>query len=371
MSDKMLVATRKGLFTITRTNGKWAVTDSAFLGDNLPIVARDPRDGTVYAAFNHGHFGSKLQRSDDGGLTWKEIAAPAYPQDLIDSPPLVDEFRQSPIPWSVQLIWSIEAGGENEAGHLWLGTIPGGLFHSDNRGDSWELNRPLLEKQRETKWSGGGYDYAGLHSICVDPRDAKQITVAVSTGGVWQSKDGGRTWDVASHGMRAEYLPPDQAYNPVMQDAHRMVQCPANPDHFWVQHHNGVFRSTDNAKTWTEITSVKPTVFGFAVAVHPHDSNTAWTVPAVKDEQRYPLGGKVAVSRTRDGGDTFEVLTEGLPQHHAYDLTFRHSLDVSRDGNTLAFGSTTGSLWISEDQGDHWQNVSTHLPPIHCIRFVK
>jgi photosystem II stability/assembly factor-like uncharacterized protein len=138
-----------------------------------------------------------------------------------------------------------------------------------------------------------------------------------------------------------------------------------------VQHHNGIFRSTDAAASWAEITDVKPSVFGFAVAVHPEDGDTAWFVPAVKDEKRYPMDGRVVVNRTRDGGKTFETLTKGLPQEHAYDLVFRHALDIDETGERLAFGSTTGSLWISEDEGDSWAAVSANLPPVYAVRFER
>src|SRR5207253_438195 len=151
---------------------------------------------------------------------------------------------------------------------------------------------------------------------------------------------------------------------PNIQDGHRMVQCPAQPDVLWVQHHNGIFRTTDGSKSWSEITDVQPSVFGFAVAVHPHDPETAWFVPAQKDETRVPVGGHVVVTRTRDGGKHFETLTKGLPHEHAYDLTYRHGLAVDDTGDRLAFGSTTGSLWISDNQGDSWQCLSSHLPPI-------
>jgi photosystem II stability/assembly factor-like uncharacterized protein len=148
------------------------------------------------------------------------------------------------------------------------------------------------------------------------------------------------------------------------------VQCPAHPEHFWVQHHNGIFRSTDGSKSWKEIQNVKPSAFGFAVAVHPSDPETAWFVPAVKDEKRIPVGGRLVVTRTRDGGETFDVLSHGLPQNHAYDLVFRHALDVNETGRRLIFGSTTGAVWVTEDAGDHWQLISAHLPPVHCVRFA-
>src|SRR5262249_33015183 len=155
-----------------------------------------------------------------------------------------------------------------------------------------------------------------------------------------------------------------------IQDPHRVVQCPASPDCLWAQHHNGVFRSTDGAASWQEVRDVPPSVFGFAVAVHPRVPDTAWLVPAVKDERRVPVGGHVVVSRTPDGGRSWQVLREGLPQEHAYDITYRHALDVDGRGDSVAFGTTTGALWVSDDQGDTWQCVSAHLPPVYAVRFA-
>ena len=137
----------------------------------------------------------------------------------------------------------------------------------------------------------------------------------------------------------------------------------------WVQHHNGVFRSTDGARSWQEVTAIKPSKFGFAVAVHPRNPDTAWFVPGVKDECRVPVDGRLVVARTRDGARSFDVLTEGLPQNHAYDLVYRHALEVDDSGTLLAMGSTTGHLWVSENAGDAWTLVAGHLPPISCVRF--
>jgi hypothetical protein len=227
----------------------------------------------------------------------------------------------------------------------------------------------LWSRPERSEWFGGGYDYPGIHSICVDPRNSRHVTIAISCGGVWQSRDDGASWNLAARGMGAEYMPPERRDDENIQDPHRMVQSPTRPDVLWVQHHNGVYRSTDGAASWHEIGAIAPAKFGFAVAVHPREPNTAWFVPAVKDECRVPVDGKLAVARTRDGGKTFSVLRRGLPQEHAYDLVYRHGLDIETSGNRLAMGSTTGGLWISEDQGDSWRCVSTQLPPVYAVRF--
>ena len=370
MSRRLFVATRKGLFTVERNGGgSWAVTQAAFLGDNVSMMLPDARDGSAYAALEHGHFGAKLHRSRDGGGTWEECAVPAYPPQPEGADDR-DGFGK-PLPWKVVKVWALEAGHASEPGVLWAGTIPGGLFRSGDGGDSWELVRPLWRHPKRREWFGGGADQPGIHSICVDPRDTKRVAIGVSCGGVWVSEDMGETWDCRADGMWAAYMPPDQKFMPEVQDPHRVVRCAARPECLWAQHHNGVFRTTDGGATWHEVTSVQPSVFGFAVAVHPTDPDTAWFVPAIKDERRIPVGGQVVVARTRDGGRTSEVLRNGLPQEHAYDLTFRHALDVDGRGESLTFGTTTGSLWASDDQGDSWQCVSRHLPPIYAVRFVE
>jgi photosystem II stability/assembly factor-like uncharacterized protein len=195
------------------------------------------------------------------------------------------------------------------------------------------------------------------------------LAVGVSTGGVWFTYDGGASWEARTEGMYNEYMPPAERGRPESQDVHRVVQCPAHPDGMWVQHHNAAFVSVNGGHEWTEVLP-PPSKFGFAVAVHPRDPKTAWFVPADKDERRYPLHGKMTVARTRDGGKTFDSLDRGLPGEHAYDLVYRHGLDIDGSGDRLALGSTTGSLWITEDGGDHFQHLSAHLPPIYVVRFA-
>lgn len=368
---QLLVATRKGLFTFERTAGGWGVADTRFLGDRVSVTLADARDGTRYAALDHGHFGIKMHRSEDGGATWSEIPAPAYPPRPEDGadPEDLDAMGQR-VPWTVSLVWALAAGGADRPGELWCGTVPGGLFHSTDRGDSWHLVESLWMHPDRKEWFGGGMELPGIHSICVDPRDPARVLLGVSCGGVWQTADRGATWTVRAQGMFADYMPPERRDDPRIQDPHRVVQCPARPEHLWSQHHNGVFRSTDGAASWHSV-SVPPSSFGFAVAVHPADADTAWFVPAVSDQHRMPVDGKLVVARTRDGGERFDVLGRGLPQEHAYDLVFRHGLDVDASGDVLALGSTTGSLWVSEDQGDTWTSLSHHLPPIYSVELIS
>ena len=369
MSDQLLISTRKGLFSARRTaRGIWDLDAVSFLGDNVSLAMTDPRDGAWYAALDHGHFGAKLHRSRDRGATWTEIGVPAYP-----TPPeghLEKDFLGREIPWRLIRFWSLAPGAASQPGLLWAGTIPGGLFWSEDHGDTWNLVEPLWHMPERRKWAGGGADAPGIHSICVDPRNPARVAVAISSGGVWITEDLGKTWAAHTRGMRADYAPPELVEAPESQDPHRMVQCAGAPDAYWIQHHNGIFRSGDGCATWEEIRDVPPAVFGFGVAVHPQDPRTAWFVPARKDEHRIPVDGAVVVARTRDGGGSFEVLREGLPQVHAYDLALRHALDIDASGERLAFGSTTGSLWVSEDQGDHWHTVSEHLPPVYAVRFA-
>ena len=370
MNNRIYLGTRKGLFIWSRKGeekGEWKQEKVCFLGEPVTMVLPDRRDGMLYAALRLGHFGVKFHASSNGGETWEERKVPVYPGEGEGSPEGSGEEKKKGA--SLYQIWSLEPGAEDRPGLIWAGTIPGGLFKSTDRGNSWELVTSLWNAPEREKWMGGGYDDPGVHSICIDPRDSNRTILGVSVGGVWTSSDGGSSWACKGKGMRAEYMPPDLAYDPVAQDPHRVVQCPSNPDILWVQHHNGVFYSGDGAENWTEIEKAGPSVFGFAVAVHPGDGRTAWFVPGVKDECRVPPEGKLVVTRTRDAGKTFEVLDKGLPEGPAYDIVYRHGLDIDATGDRLAMGSTTGGFWVSEDQGDAWTCLSAHLPPIYCVRF--
>ena len=374
MSDLLHVATRKGFFTLKRSSSGWNIDKVDFLGQNATMSLHDPRDGMLYVSLDHGHFGCKLHRSADNGQTWEECAVPLFPQLTEEDHKKqaeAGEFGARRNFGVLKEIWELVPGGPDQPGTLWAGTIPGGLFKSTDRGTTWEMIRTLWDREDRWQWFGGGKDSPGIHSISVHPQNSQHVSLAISCGGVWVTEDGGKTWEARTHGMRAAYMPPEQAFEPNAQDPHRMVQCPAAPDALWVQHHNGIFHSKDAGRNWTEFMEVQPSVFGFAVVVHPQDPNRAWFVPGVKDECRVPVEGRFCVTRTKDGGKTFETLRNGLPTDHCYDVVFRHGLDIDNTGNRLAMGSSTGGLWISENGGDNWQSINPHLPQIYSVRFSQ
>lgn len=202
MTERILVGTRKGLFVLNKINAIWQIAAVHFLGEPVSMVLHDSRDDTLHAALNLGHFGVKMKRSRDGGASWQECATPTYP-------PQPDAMKDEK-PWTLQQVWSLETGGADRPGLLWAGTIPGGLFRSRDSGDSWELIRSLWDRPERQQWFGGGYDRPGIHSICVDPRNSDHLTLGISCGGVWQTRDGGVTWQLRARGMHADYMPEER-----------------------------------------------------------------------------------------------------------------------------------------------------------------
>jgi hypothetical protein len=356
MTDRAWIATRKGLFELRLRERKWKIKRVSFLGEPVSMMLPPGPNGGMLAALNLGHFGVKVHVSENAGETWREVAAPTYPKQ--------PEGAGGPA-WKLMQIWSLEAAH----GSVWAGTLPGGLFRSDDFGQSWSLNDSLWQRAERLEWMGGGYDVPGIHSILLDPRNADSVRVGISCGGAWTSVDRGASWNLTAKGMRADFLPPEQAEYQNTQDPHRIVQCAIDPRVLWCQHHCGIWRSSDGGANWVELTNTAVAKFGFAVAAHPQDPNTAWFVPAIKDERRIPVDAALCVTRTHDGGKNFEALRAGLPQSHCYDLIYRHGLDVDAQGRQLLLGSTTGHAWASQDGGDSWVPMEAQLPPIYAVRF--
>ncbi|MCA9321239.1 MAG: hypothetical protein KDB53_10920, partial [Planctomycetes bacterium] len=207
----------------------------------------------------------------------------------------------------------------------------------------------------------------GILSFVVDPRDSTRVLVAISTAGVFETRDGGKTWRTRNQGLVMDYSP-----NPTDEwaghDPHCVVICPGQPQHLWQQNHCGVFYSDDGAENWRKVSAPDDGVhFGFPVAVDEEDGRQAWLVPGKSDMQRTTVDGALFVAHTEDGGASWTELREGLPQTNAFDVVYRHALDKS--GDHLAFGSTTGNLYVSEDRGKTWITAANNLPPIYSVRF--
>lgn len=393
MSDLILLGTRKGTVIVDRQASGWRPREIQHVGQPVCYAARDPRDGTLWASLDHGHWGPKLSRSRDNGRSWEDLSSLKYPEgaryikkylptgEFDPSAPAAEPEYADAV---VYKIWVLAFGTAAQPGRIYAGTIPGGLFVSDDGGDSWSLNRPLWNHESrggdlfagaassENHWQGtpASIDYGvfepGIHSIIVDPSDADHLFVGVSTAGVLESRDGGHSWHGANAGMTNDYLPDPEA--PWGHDPHFVSACPANPTFLWQQNHCGVFHSSDGAANWRKVSHENDGVhFGFPVAVDAHDGRCAWVVPAKGDFARMAIGGGLCVARTDDGGESWNAFRHGLPQEHAYDIVLRHALDVSRD--CLCFGSSTGNVYLSEDRGETWQCLGNHFPPVYSVRF--
>ncbi len=386
MSDRILVGTRKGTFLVTKSAGRWRPDLAGHPGVGVNFVASDPYSGTLWAALGHGHWGAKLSRSTDGGATWADAPQIKYPdgaRHYLPPPPAETgpgEGKPTLQPATLLKLWTIAFG---QPGRIYVGTIPGGLFVSEDGGESFHLNRGLWDHESRggdlftgdgngtTKWYGTpaaeGEFAPGIHSVVVDPRDPRRILVAVSTAGVFETNDGGETWRTRNAGMSMDYAP-DPADEWAGHDPHALATCAEQPDHVWQQNHCGVFYSDDGAATWRKVSAPDAGVhFGFPVAVDGKDGRVAWLVPGKADMERMAIDGGLFVARTDDGGATWTRYREGLPQENAYDVIYRHALD-NRD-DRVAFGSTTGNLYVSEDRGESWQTVANNLPPVYSVRF--
>lgn len=393
MTNKILLGTRKGTVIFDHINTKWQPRPISHPGIPICYTARDPRDGTLWASLDHGHWGPKLSRSRDDGATWEDILSLKYPKDaryIVKYLPTPDFDPESPTAKpeyanaTVFKIWNIAFGNTDQPGRLYAGTIPGGLFVSDDGGDSWELNRPLWshdsrggdlfsgDATTENHWQGtpASIDYGvfepGIHSIIVNPRDSNHVYVAVSTAGVIETTDGGRTWAGRNRGMLNDYMPnPESDWG---HDPHFVTNCAAQPENLWQQNHCGVFYSNDGAQSWKKVSLPDAGVnFGFPIAADANDGRTAWVVPARADSERMAIDGGLFVARTTDGGQSWQSFRKGLPQDNAYDIVFRHSLDVK--GDFLCFGTSTGNVYLSEDRGESWQCLGNNFPPIYSVRF--
>ena len=357
---KLLVATAKGLIVFEQKNNDWQVSTVHFMGLPVSMIYVDERTQTWWAGLPHRHWGQKLHRSTDGGKTWQQVATPRYPSNI----PLKNGKSAS-----LKLIWCMASAGSDKLNELWLGTEPGGLFHSKNNGDSWDLVESLWQHRVASDlWFGAGKDEPFIHSIVINPLNSNHLYIAVSCAGVYESMDYGATWQPRNVGLKATYLPNPDAE--IGHDPHLLLACAEDPSVLWQQNHCGIFRSENGGKNWNDVSDKNGLAnYGFALAIDLKNPNRAWVIPALSDEMRIPKDLALCVCRSEDAGHTWEALREGLPQHHCFDIVFRHAFAI--DNQTLAFGTTTGNLFISENEGNTWRCLSNNLPRIDAVIFVK
>ncbi|MCP3754266.1 sialidase family protein [Streptomyces sp. TBY4] len=357
MTDVVLLAgTRKGLFIGRRdAGGTWEFDEPHFNAQAVSAVAIDRRGGAtrLLAAGDSTHWGPSVFSSDDLGATWQEPAAAAvkFPEDTGAS---------------LERVWQLHPAGPEAPGVVYAGTEPAALFRSADRGESFELVRPLWEHPTRDQWvPGGGGE--GLHTVITTPGDPDRVTVAVSTAGVFRTTDGGASWAPSNSGVSAVFLPdPNPEFG---QCVHKIAQDAGDSGRLYLQNHWGVYRSDDAGTRWTDIGAGLPSDFGFAVAAHPHRPGTAYVFPLNADSDRVPAEHRCRVFRTRDAGATWEPLTKGLPDGDHYGTVLRDALCTDdADPAGIYFGNRNGELYASQDDGDSWQLLAGHLPDVLCVR---
>ncbi len=341
MSRNIFVGTSKGLFAFSRSEG-WT-TKVDFEGQGVFAIGRSGE--RVWASPFTEWTGTTLSYSDDFGGTWTTVDEPLkFPEDK-DA--------------SLAKIWQITSDAN---GKLFFGVEPSALFTSDDNGKSFELCEGLWNHPHRAEWTPG---FGGLCLHTIIPITENTWVVGSSTGGAYRTEDAGKTWDACNSKIKVTFMP--EEYPEFGQCVHKVAHDTENPDQLFLQHHWGVYKSTNGGKSWDNISEGKdlPTDFGFACVSNNPD--TAFIIPIKADEFRVFPDGKMGVYRTQDAGDSWERLDKGLPQENAYDCVLRDSF--SSTGNSdLAFGTTGGSLYFSEDNGDSWETVADHLPRITCVR---
>lgn len=353
MSGKvaLLLGTRKGAFILDqRPDGTWNV--GAPLCDGWPIhhLAWDPDARALLAGGGSPWYGAAVWRSTDFGRTWTHSSEGLGYGD--DGP-------------KIESIWNVKASN----GSLYAGVQPAGLFRSDDDGQTWSHVSGLRDHPSRPEWQPGAGGLI-LHSIVPHPVDRDRMWVGISAVGTFETADGGATWETRNHGVRAGFLP--DPHPDFGQCVHKLGMHPSRPDVLFQQNHCGVYRSDDSGATWTEITAGLPSEFGFPLAIHPHDPHTLYVIPLNGDDKgRTMPDGHLAVWRSRDDGTTWEQKDAGLPVHDAYVGVLREAMATDQNNPAgIYFGTSTGQLFASRDDGDSWQLMADFLPAIWSVETV-
>jgi photosystem II stability/assembly factor-like uncharacterized protein len=352
MKTLLLAGTRKGLFLFTSADRKRWQTHGPFQrGREINHAIYDARAGRIYATANDPWFGCQIVWSSNLGVKWESA----------QSNPAFGKKSKT----KLERIWHIEPGRAKEPKVLYAGVAPAALFRSEDAGETWEEITTLSRHATRSRWHPGGGGLC-LHSIVVNPVNPEQLFVGISAVGVFRTDDGGRTWLTANKGTRAEFLPVKRPeYG---QCVHKLLMADPKRSLLFQQNHCGVYRSADAGQSWQEITAGLPSDFGFPLAIHPREPETIYVIPLKGAEFRCPPDGKLRVYRSRNGGRKWQALTKGLPQQDAFVEIFREGLATdSRDPAGIYFGTNTGKLFGSNDEGDSWRVIADNLPPVYSV----
>lgn len=355
----LLVGTMKGAFLLRSgpERGTWEMGGPYLPGEAVYAMAWDGRNGRqrIWAGPHSMHWGGLLRSSDDFGRSWTnpQEANVKFPEGTGAS---------------LKQIWQIAAGRDAEPDTLYCGVEPAALFVSSDSGETWRLQEGLWNHPHRAQWQPGGGGLC-LHTILLDPADPDRIRVAVSTGGMYVTEDGGSTWRPSNKGVSAVFLP--DKFPEFGQCVHKVVQSKQRPERMFLQNHWGLFRSDDRGESWTDIANGVPSDFGFCMAIHPEDPDCAWIVPIEADVFRCTPEGKLRVYRTRNAGASWEPMTRGLPQQDAYETVLRDAMAVDPLSPTgVYFGTRSGKVFGSADEGDTWSELIDGLPPVVSVKAV-
>lgn len=368
----VMVATRKGawLFHSDATRTSWRADGPHFLGHIINHVMLDPRDGqTLLAAAKTGHLGPTIFRSTDLGRTWKEATRP----------PAFAPATNGEVARAVDHTFWLTPGHASEPNVWYAGTSPQGLFRSEDGGITWAPFSYINDDAQYRQWMGSVQDGTPngpkLHSIIVDPRDPTHLYFAMSGGGVHETVDGGQTFTLLLGGL--EVVEGFDRTNAAFHDPHCVRICPSNPDRLYQQNHCGIYRLDRPSQEWIRIGKNMPQAIGdigFPMVVHPRDADTAWVFPmdGTMVWPRTSPEGKPAVYTTRNGGETWHRLDAGLPPTQAWWTVKRQAMTAdARDPIGLYFGTTSGELWMSANEGEQWACIAQHLPEIYAVEATE
>lgn len=352
----LLVGTMKGAFLLRSTaeRSRWEVAGPYFHGQPIYAMAYDRRDARhrLWASTSN-YWGCYLRSSDDFGRTWTN--------------PLEANVR-FPAECGVSLknIWQICLGSESEPQRMYCGVEPAALFASHDGGETWSLVRGLFDHPHRPRWAPGNGGLC-LHTILLDPARSERMFVAISSGGVYRTDDGGKTWEARNRGIRVVFQP--ERFPEFGQCVHKIAAHPARPERLFLQNHWGLYRSEDGADSWQDVANGVPSDFGFAVLMHPHDPDCVYVLPVESDEFRCTPEGRLRVYRTRNAGASWEALTHGLPQKGAYETVLRDAMAAdSLDPAGIYFGTRSGQIYGSTDEGKSWKTILGGLPSIVCVK---